>query len=102
MGNGALIWKPGSRKIFMNGSRRGSRPSMRRCQSLGLLSAAALRNGRPLAVIDGLLAATPLEHTLTVVPRNYTDFTSPAAPILTPRQNYNRTPPPHPPPPQPK
>src|SRR5258708_19726102 len=26
----------------------------------GLLSAAALRNGRPLAVIDGLLPATPL------------------------------------------
>jgi len=52
----------------------------------GLLSAAAMRSGRPLAVIDGLLAATALEHALTVVTRNSTDFTNAGAPILNPWQ----------------
>src|SRR6267378_3131478 len=52
----------------------------------GLLSASALRIGKPLAVIDGLLAATALEHTLTVVTRNNTDFTNAGVPILNPWQ----------------
>lgn len=40
----------------------------------GWLAAAAKRHGRALPVIDGLLAATALEHNLTVVSRNAMDF----------------------------
>jgi predicted nucleic acid-binding protein len=35
-----------------------------------VLSARAQQRGTPLAVIDGLIAATALEHDLTVVTRN--------------------------------
>ncbi len=52
----------------------------------GSLAAAAQRSGRPLAIIDGLLSATALEHKLTVVTRNNTDFISAGAPILNPWQ----------------
>jgi predicted nucleic acid-binding protein len=31
--------------------------------------------GRPIHVVDGLLAATALEHNLTLVTRNTRDFT---------------------------
>ena len=52
----------------------------------GLLAAAAQRSGRPLAVIDGLLSATALEHNLTVVTRNTRDFSYAGVPILNPWQ----------------
>jgi len=52
----------------------------------GLLAAAAQRSGRPLAIMDGLLSATALEHKLTIVTRNSTDFTSSGVPILNPWQ----------------
>lgn len=52
----------------------------------GLLAAAAQRSGRQLAVIDGLLSATALEHKLMVVTRNSTDFYSAGVPILNPWQ----------------
>jgi tRNA(fMet)-specific endonuclease VapC len=39
-----------------------------------VLSAQAQRRGTPLANIDGLLAATAVEHSLTVVTRNVKDF----------------------------
>ncbi len=52
----------------------------------GLLAAAAQRKGTPLAVIDGLLSATALEHDLTVVTRNSTDFISVGVPVLNPWQ----------------
>ena len=32
------------------------------------------RKGRPLSVIDALLAATALQHQLTLVSRNVSDF----------------------------
>jgi toxin FitB len=50
----------------------------------GLLAAEAKRKGRSLSAIDGLLAATALEHNLTVVSRNATDFASTPVPILNP------------------
>ncbi|HLJ29409.1 MAG TPA: type II toxin-antitoxin system VapC family toxin [Candidatus Angelobacter sp.] len=50
----------------------------------GVLAAAARRKGTPLAIIDGLLSATALEHTLTVVTRNSTDFVNAGVPILDP------------------
>jgi predicted nucleic acid-binding protein len=52
----------------------------------GLLAAAAERNGTPLAIIDGLLSATALEHALTVVTRNSADFVSAGVSILNPWQ----------------
>ena len=40
----------------------------------GLLRAQAQLKGRPLSVIDALLAATALQHNLTIVSRNASDF----------------------------
>lgn len=40
----------------------------------GSLRAEAQMKGRPLSVIDALLAATALQHKLTIVSRNVTDF----------------------------
>jgi toxin FitB len=50
----------------------------------GWLTAEAERKGRPLAAVDGLLAATALEYNLTVVSRNTGDFASTLVPILNP------------------
>ncbi|MEI9814999.1 MAG: type II toxin-antitoxin system VapC family toxin [Acidobacteriota bacterium] len=40
----------------------------------GILDAEAKQNGRSVPSIDGLLAATALEHNLTLVTRNTRDF----------------------------
>lgn len=40
----------------------------------GLLRAQAQLKGQPLSVIDALLAATALQHDLTIVSRNVSDF----------------------------
>ena len=40
----------------------------------GLLRAQAQLKGRPLSVIDALLAATAVQHNLTIVSRNASDF----------------------------
>jgi len=50
----------------------------------GHLAAQAKRNGRPLAVIDGLLAATAMHHNLTLVTRNIGDFAELQVPLLNP------------------
>jgi toxin FitB len=50
----------------------------------GWLTAEAERKGRPLAAIDGLLAATALHHNLTVVSRNISDFAHTQVPVLNP------------------
>ncbi len=50
----------------------------------GLISAEAKRKGKPLAVIDGLLAATALHHNLTIVSRNSRDFANTHVPVLNP------------------
>jgi predicted nucleic acid-binding protein len=50
----------------------------------GWLTADAERKGRPLAAIDGLLAATALHHNLTIVSRNSRDFIDAQVPILNP------------------
>ena len=50
----------------------------------GLLSAEAKRSGKPLSIIDGLLAATALHHNLTVVSRNISDFANTHVPVLNP------------------
>src|SRR5467141_5313059 len=50
----------------------------------GFLAAEAKRKGKPLSIIDGLLAATALHHNLTVVSRNASDFTNTQVPVLNP------------------
>src|SRR5215467_7288549 len=50
----------------------------------GLLMAESKRKGKILSVIDGLLAATALQHNLTVVSRNVSDFTATQVQVLNP------------------
>jgi predicted nucleic acid-binding protein len=50
----------------------------------GQLAAEAKRKGKPLSIIDGLLAATALHHNLTVVSRNAGDFTNTPVSVLNP------------------
>ena len=50
----------------------------------GVLAAEGKRSGKPLAVIDGLLAATALEYNLTVVSRNAGDFAHTHVSVLNP------------------
>ena len=50
----------------------------------GLLSAEAKSRGAALSVIDGLIAATALEHNLTLLTRNVKDFSATGVSILNP------------------
>ncbi len=55
-------------------------------QRWGALSATATMKGRPLPVIDGLLAATALHHDLTLVTRDDGDVRGTGVPVLDPWQ----------------
>ena len=50
----------------------------------GLLRAQAQMKGRPLSVIDALLAATALQHNLTIVSRNVSDFSTVGLAVVNP------------------
>ena len=50
----------------------------------GLLAAQARRNGAPLPIVDGLLAATALHYNLTMVSRNVGDFAAARVTVLNP------------------
>jgi predicted nucleic acid-binding protein len=50
----------------------------------GLLTAEAKRRGEGLPVVDGLIAATALEHDLTLLTRNVSDFSGTGVTILNP------------------
>jgi toxin FitB len=50
----------------------------------GTISAQAKMAGTPLAVIDGLMAATTLHHNLTLVTRNIKDLRVPGINTLNP------------------
>jgi len=50
----------------------------------GQLAAEAKRKGKTLAVIDGLLAASAIQHNLIVVSRNASGFTGLAIQVLNP------------------
>jgi len=50
----------------------------------GLLTAQEKRTGRPLAAIDGLLAATALHHNLTMVSRDVSDFEGAQVAVVNP------------------
>ena len=53
-------------------------------ERLGHLAAAAKQRGLALAVVDGIIAATGLEHSLTLVTRNKKDFGSLGLVLLNP------------------
>ena len=55
-------------------------------QRWGALSATAARKGRPVPVIDGLLAATALHHDLMLVTRDNGDVSGTGVPVLDPWQ----------------
>jgi predicted nucleic acid-binding protein len=50
----------------------------------GVLRAQAQMKGRPLSVVDGLLAASALQHNLTIVSRNVSDFTAVGVAVFNP------------------
>jgi toxin FitB len=50
----------------------------------GHLAAAGKQRGTPLAIVDGVIAATALHHDLTIVTRNIRDFTSLGVDLLNP------------------
>jgi predicted nucleic acid-binding protein len=50
----------------------------------GLIRAQAQMKGRPLSVLDALLAATALQHDLTIVSRNETDFSGVGLAVVNP------------------
>jgi toxin FitB len=50
----------------------------------GVLRAQAESKGRPLPVVDGLLAATALEHGLLIVSRNVDDFACVGLAVINP------------------
>jgi toxin FitB len=52
----------------------------------GLLAAGARSEGKSLSTIDGLLAATALQHNLTIVSRNVSDFANVRIQVLNPWQ----------------
>ncbi len=55
-------------------------------QRWGALSATAAKKGRPVPVIDGLLAATALHHDLMLVTRNGEDVSPTGVPFVDPWQ----------------
>ena len=50
----------------------------------GILRAQAQMKGRPLSIVDGLLAATALQHSLAIVSRNVSDFAAAGVPVVNP------------------
>ncbi len=52
--------------------------------SWATLSALSKLRGKPLAIVDGLIAATALEHDLTIATRNTKDFSGFGARLINP------------------
>lgn len=50
----------------------------------GILAAAARKIGKNLSAVDGLLAATALQHNLSMVTRNITDFAITQVQVMNP------------------
>lgn len=51
---------------------------------MGCFVSRGRKKGRPVPVIDGLLAATAMHHDLMLVTRNDTDVSGTGVPILDP------------------
>lgn len=52
----------------------------------GRMRGAAMRSGRPLVLVDSLIAATALEHDLCIVTRNTKDFATLDVQLINPWQ----------------
>lgn len=50
----------------------------------GILDGECQLRGRPIGAADGMIAATALEHNLTLVTRNVNDFAGVGVPLLNP------------------
>ncbi len=50
----------------------------------GVVSGSAMATGKPVAVVDGLLAATALHHNLTLATRNTKDFAATGVSLFNP------------------
>jgi predicted nucleic acid-binding protein len=50
----------------------------------GMIAAVATAKGKPVPVVDGLLAATAIQHNLTLVTRNSSDVSGTGSPTLNP------------------
>lgn len=61
-----------------------------RCQALGMLAGECQMRGRSLKVADGLIAATALDHDLTVVTRNVRDFADLGVSVFNPWSTGSR------------
>ena len=59
---------------------------LRHCGSVGRDGAESQLRGKTLPLADGLIAATALEHDLTLVTRNTKDFSDLGVDILNPWQ----------------
>jgi len=53
-------------------------------ETAGLIRASAMDTGRPMAVMDALIAASAQVHGLTLITRNVKDFAAWGGPILNP------------------
>jgi predicted nucleic acid-binding protein len=78
--NGFLI----DTNVFSEFARR--QPEDARGDRWAKLSAQAQRRGTPLAILDGFIGATALEHELTVVTRHVRDFAAMDVVVLNPRE----------------
>jgi len=54
----------------------------------GRLTIEAKRKGRTIAIADGLIAATAMDHDLAVVTRNVQDFAETGVAIIDPWQQH--------------
>lgn len=54
------------------------------CERWGQIAAACESDGRPLPVLDGLIAATAMEHDLTLVTRNTRDVEASGVSVVDP------------------
>ncbi len=54
------------------------------CENWGILQGHAEQAGRPMASIDGLLAATAHTHNMTLITRNERDFAPSHIPVVNP------------------
>ncbi len=91
---GAMLLPPGAKRVRIEYSIEALIPAwfgervlpvtQAIAERWGVLDAQRQQIGRPLAVVDGMIAATAIEHGLTVVTRNVRDFTGLGVGIFNP------------------
>ncbi len=64
-------------------------PSQKICELWGTLRAQRKRHGQPLAMADGLIAATALHESMALVTRNTKDFQNVGVELLNPWNDFD-------------